>query len=259
MKKLRVDMRGLLDGLQTSDHDPMRYYFDLETGEVIDILVPDYDDTFEDGDRQRIETQPDRFKRVPNVPGRRQYRWMEEFVDGLDEADVGDKLRIALAGRGAFGRFREVLHQWPDLQERWYSTRQQLLVDEGVEWLSTLEIDPQYDIPGPDSPPPQSSRGRATRISLVHVLLLAAPEGTPELVDGKVRRLVKAEDAGSARTLFKALAREWCEMRGVGWRKRFVENRDDFELEGLTLRVVASSVEVVVVVPAETARVLGGS
>ena len=38
MKKLRVDMRGLLDGLQTSDHDPMRYYLDLDTGEVLDIL-----------------------------------------------------------------------------------------------------------------------------------------------------------------------------------------------------------------------------
>lgn len=256
MKTLRVNMRGLLDGLQTSDHDPVRYYLDLETGEVIDIFVPEFDESFEDGDRDRVETQPERFKRVPNVPGRRQYRWMEEFVDGLDEPDVADKLRIALAGRGAFGRFRDVLQQWPDLRERWYAMRQQYLVDEAVEWLASLEIDPQYDIPGPDSPPPQSSRARGTRISLVHLLLLGAAPDTPEVIDGTVKRSMRAEDAGSARGIFKALAREWCEMRGVGWRKRFVEGRDDFELEGLTVRVSGSHVEVLVSVPADAVRAL---
>jgi hypothetical protein len=256
MKKLRVDMRGLLDGLQTSDHDPMQYYLDLETGEVLDILVDGYGDSFVDADLQRVEGQPDRYQRVPNVPGRRQYRWMEEFVDGIDEADVADKLRIALAGRGAFGRFREVLQQWPDLRERWYVMRQQLLVDVAVEWLSSLDIDPQYDLPGPDTPPPQSSRGKTVRISLVHVLLLGAPEGATGPIDGKVRRVAKAEDAGSARALFKALVREWCEMRGVGWRKRFVEKRDEFELEGLTVRVDGSNVEVIVAVPPEAARAL---
>jgi hypothetical protein len=211
--------------------------------------------SFEDPDREMVESEPLRYRRVPNVPGRTQYRWMEEFVDALEDADVADKLRIALAGRGAFGRFRDVLSQWPDLEQRWYAQRQQMMVEQALEWLQGLEIEPLYELPGAEPPPP-STRSRGARLSLVHVLVAAPPTGVH--ADGVLGRVVKSEDAGTARALFKALAREWCEMRGVGFRKRFVDGKNEFELEGLKLRVDAERVEVTVTVPPEVLRTLSG-
>jgi hypothetical protein len=262
MKKLPVKMLALLDGLQTSERDPIQYYLDVETGEVVDILVPDSFGSgaqdFDDEGREDIEGNPDRYKRVPSVPGRTQYRWMEGFVDSIDESDVAEKLRIALAGRGAFGRFREVLADWTDLQDRWNTVRSESLVQEAVEWLESLGIEAEFELPAQEAPvSSKTPRKKAVRPSLIHILVLGAREDPTEAVDGKVRRVVDAGTPPEARSMFKSLAREWCEMRGVGWRNRFVEGKTEFELEDLTLVVVGTIVEVWVRIPSEALRAFG--
>lgn len=261
MKKLRVNMLGLLDGLQTSPRDPIRYYFDLETGEVVDILVPDPSAFAELGideeERQTLESNPERYSRVPNVSGRTQYRWMEEFVDEVDEADINSQLRIALAGRGAFGRFRQVLSRWPDLEQRWQTLRRELLVQEARAWLETLEVEPEWELPALENPPPSSgpvsTRGK---VSLIHLLAIGAPAAADGMADGKVRRVMRARTSSDARGLFRAFAREWCEIRGIGWRNRFIEGKNEFELEDLTLRVNDTEVEACLSVPAEALRAI---
>jgi hypothetical protein len=262
MKKLRVNMLGLLDGLQTSPRDPIRYYFDLETGEVTDILVPDPSAFAELGideeERQTFESNPDRYNRVPNVSGRTQYRWMEEFVDGVEEPEITSQLRIALAGRGAFSRFRQVLGQWPDLEQRWQALRRELLVQEVCEWLASLDVEPEYELPAMESPPPSSSSGGLrSKVSLIHLLAIGTLGAELGVVDGKVHRVIRARTPSDARGLFRSFAREWCEMRGIGWRNRFIEGKNEFELEDLTLRVNDTAVEACLRVPTEIQRAIG--
>jgi hypothetical protein len=45
---------------------------------------------------------------------------MEWFISDIDDPDTADRLSIAISGRGAFRRFKDVLSRSPDLMERWY-------------------------------------------------------------------------------------------------------------------------------------------
>jgi hypothetical protein len=47
-------------------------------------------------------------------------RDMEAFVATVTDPDRADRLSIAISGRGAFRRFKDVLARWPDELERWY-------------------------------------------------------------------------------------------------------------------------------------------
>jgi hypothetical protein len=48
------------------------------------------------------------------------YRDMERFIGTIADRDRTDRLEIAIEGKGAFRRFRDVLARWPDELERWY-------------------------------------------------------------------------------------------------------------------------------------------
>src|SRR5262249_24140234 len=85
--------------------------------------------------------------------------------------------------------------------------------------------------PAPTPPKPRF------RLTLTDLLLLGAPEGKTEIIDGRVHRVFVAADAGQARRAFADVARELTEQVGIGWRKRFVEGRDDYQMGAGTLRV----------------------
>jgi hypothetical protein len=52
---------------------------------------------------------PERWLYVPALGSRAGYRDMELFIDGLGDVALADRLRIAITGRGAFRRFKDVL------------------------------------------------------------------------------------------------------------------------------------------------------
>ncbi|MEU2001477.1 UPF0158 family protein [Rhodococcus sp. NPDC019627] len=91
---------------------------DLRTGDTWPEIVAG--ETFdEDAD------DPDRWLYVECTGSRAGYRDMELFIDSLTDTGLADRLTIAISGRGAFRRFREVLVQMPDEFHRY-----QLLSDE---------------------------------------------------------------------------------------------------------------------------------
>lgn len=46
---------------------------------------------------------------------------MERFIQTVTDPDRADRLGIAIAGRGAFRRFKDVLARWPGELEWWYA------------------------------------------------------------------------------------------------------------------------------------------
>ncbi|MBV9023357.1 MAG: hypothetical protein JO362_06090 [Streptomycetaceae bacterium] len=85
---------------------------DLTTGEC----WPAFTDELEPGSDAEEADDPERWLYVPALGSRAGYRDMELFIDGLGNADLADRLRIAISGRGAFRRFKDVLardeHAW---------------------------------------------------------------------------------------------------------------------------------------------------
>ena len=185
-KTLCVDMPELLDAFCGMFGQNSRCFLDLQAGEVrvrFDELNDD-----DELDEAR-EADPDRYEEIDVVPSREQYRWMEAFAREVDEEDISEKLWLALDGKGAFGRFRGVIEQYQDLSARWDQFRQQRLLQVALDWLGGLGIEPEYQL-RPVPPAEETGRPSPTtkgpKIGLLEILLLGAPEGKTELIDGRV-------------------------------------------------------------------------
>ena len=48
------------------------------------------------------------------------YGDMKDFIEALSEEERVNRLSIAISGRGAFCRFKDVLDRWPGELEAWY-------------------------------------------------------------------------------------------------------------------------------------------
>ena len=71
-----------------------------------------------------------------------EYRWMVEFADTVADRRLCEMLEVALDGRGAFRRFKDVLSKSPTERERWFAFHDGRLRDAIDEWLADHDIEP---------------------------------------------------------------------------------------------------------------------
>jgi hypothetical protein len=117
------------------------YYLNTQTGEV--IFLSEYDDSSDEREKQleEIDGSSD-YVPIERIPSHVAYQWMEDFVAAMvapKDRQAAEKLSIALMGKGAFRRFKDVLHfvgdEW--VQE-WYQWRDHHLKEAMNEWLESL-------------------------------------------------------------------------------------------------------------------------
>jgi hypothetical protein len=113
-------------------------YIDLLTGEVYGETAADPMMVGEDAAID-VEEEPDRWLRFNRTGSRDGWRDMAAFAQRQRDVALRERLERAIEGKGAFGRFRDLVHE-EDLAEQWYaySTDRQmgrareLLADEGI-------------------------------------------------------------------------------------------------------------------------------
>lgn len=93
---------------------------DLTTGDVWPQPAVDYAREMDEIGEEE-DDDPDRWLWVDSEGSRPGYRDMEWFIAGLDDADFADRLGRAIAGRGAFRRFKDRLSGRPELISRWHA------------------------------------------------------------------------------------------------------------------------------------------
>ena len=110
-------------------------YLHRRTGEVLRLIesVSDralFDRVASDGDYLGIDP----------VPSREQYRWMEHFIESLEDGELRGRLQRAVDGRGAFRRFKDALAPHRVDRERWFRFRSERLREAMQRWLSHHSI-----------------------------------------------------------------------------------------------------------------------
>jgi hypothetical protein len=111
---------------------------DLRTGEVWPRSTMDFlDEGGDDVDAPDFEDL-ERFLWVRGEGSRDGYRDMVAFIDTIDDGDRGNRLGIAIQGRGAFRRFKDVLARWPDQLERWYEFSAERKRGRARAWLADI-------------------------------------------------------------------------------------------------------------------------
>lgn len=129
-----LDLDGIATALADQDAYEHRWLINSETGEVvhwtadagIDGQTPiDLDDL----DLELIGIGP--------LPSWIWYQDMADFAEAITDERAGRRLARAIAGKGAFRRFKDELHEeYPELLPAWYAFRDARAERRAVEWLA---------------------------------------------------------------------------------------------------------------------------
>ncbi len=247
---IRIDAGDLVSAVTSGDE--LRWYLDLDTGAVGPRLD---DDDLDEGEMSGAR----RLRYVPTIDTREAYHVMERFAETVHDVEISELLDVALEGKGAFRRFKDVVHRWPDVANAWHEFHDEAMLAMAVEWLESAGIEAVIDAPPKRAPAqrkaeldraptPQVAASPAPRkgkprIGLLEMLLLGAPDGDTELVDGKVPRVFIAESPAEANKVFADIARDIHERAGLGWRRSYIEGKTSVVIPPYELRVDAHDVE----------------
>jgi hypothetical protein len=137
---LAIDLEELVANLEGDpSHGGGRV--DLRTGEIWPESAIDY--AREVGDEIPDDEEPDRWLWVWCEGSRDAYRDMEYFIAALADEDRAARLSIAIMGRGAFRRFKDLLACWPDDLERWYAFSNERQRGRARAWLAAAGYSPR--------------------------------------------------------------------------------------------------------------------
>jgi hypothetical protein len=143
MKNLRVNWENVEIAFERNSPE-LHSYIDRDTGEVLVAVdgQPEDEET-----RRLVAGSPERHVKIEPASSREQYRWMERFVATVEDQPLRDRLLIAIDGKGAFRRFKDVLLSFPLERERWFNYRANLLHFHINQWFAAKGLEP--DPPAP--------------------------------------------------------------------------------------------------------------
>ena len=132
-----------LETALTSHGDEQQSYLDPRTGEVHDHfreLGDDYEFSIE-----KVETglSEGYLLRIEPLPSSIEYGWMATFAASAQDPHLRELLDVALRGRGAFRRFKQVLSDRPEERERWFAFRDERMRHAMKDWLAEHDIEPE--------------------------------------------------------------------------------------------------------------------
>jgi len=147
-RRVPVAWEALEDAFENNAPE-VHSYLQLEAGEVIRIV----DGVADPAMHARVAAD-DSYLRIDPVSSREQYRWMERFIETVDDSQLRERLSHAIDGKGAFRRFKDVLMSYPIERERWFAFRSERLRSCMEAWLETHGIEaverPQWRVPSAD-------------------------------------------------------------------------------------------------------------
>ena len=124
----RVKMSCLLEAIELAS-DSARFYYDTLNEENVALFECDNDEELE----ELIDENPERFIGLPDAYDLHEYEFMEQFVDSLSDARLQNELEYAICGKGAFRRFKTIIHQ-KNIQDQWYQFLEQAHRQFAMDW-----------------------------------------------------------------------------------------------------------------------------
>jgi len=151
-KSLPIDMQELCWALDDSSLVIDRYV-DLETGDIVERM--EFDDFFsgEDGEEDELEDTVSgmidenlaRFAYIDPLPSYKSYKHMEAFIPTVRDPHLKELLAVAIDGKGAFRRFKDVLLGYPEEEDRWFEFKNAKMLDAAMEFLDSIGVEAAGD------------------------------------------------------------------------------------------------------------------
>jgi GrpB-like predicted nucleotidyltransferase (UPF0157 family) len=143
MKISKVALQELIDCYDDNDFDH-EYFLNIETGDI--VYDSSYIDVTDTEHLERMEEVEDGFGeiyfRVPKIDSHEGYISMEDFIDNVKVDRIKHELYKAISGnKGVFRRFKDVLSNYPDIQEQYYQFKNERNKEKVLEWLKSENIE----------------------------------------------------------------------------------------------------------------------
>jgi hypothetical protein len=197
VREVPVDWEALEDAFENNAPE-VHSYLHLSTGEVLRVV-----DGIADPEMHARIAADTNYLRIDPVSSREQYRWMERFIQMLEDGELRDKLTSAIDGKGAFRRFKDVLMTQAAERERWFAFRSERLRVFMEAWLSAHALHP---IARPVFPSTNSDRPSAPPALPVVEEVDEAALRKARAADGLRRQLRDIADTLGVRDLEKVTA-----------------------------------------------------
>ena len=155
MKKIKVDVEDISMIMENQDRFGNGYYLDTEIGETI-AIPGELMNALEEGESceglpaWELELLPkakeifegsERYQEIPTRPSHEGYNLMVQFAEGVADERIQRELSIALDGRGAFRRFKNVLRDYPEVEKEWFKFKAERDKEEVRRWLESIGIE----------------------------------------------------------------------------------------------------------------------
>lgn len=135
-KEVPVDWEALEDAFENNAPE-VHSYLHLDSGEVLRVV-----DGIADPEMHSRIVGDASYLRIESVSSREQYRWMERFIQMVENSPLRGLLTQAIDGKGAFRRFKDVLMSQAPERERWFTFRSERLRVFMEAWLAAHAITP---------------------------------------------------------------------------------------------------------------------
>jgi len=137
-KSLNINLDELCEAMDDSSYEN-EHFLDRETGEI--LFVPEYtDDEESEKLKERIEEDSERYERIPKAESHEGYQDMVDFIATVDNERLVELLEVAINGKGAFRRFKDVLLNYPEERERWFQFKDERMEERALEWLDGIDV-----------------------------------------------------------------------------------------------------------------------
>ncbi len=111
------------------------YFLDLNTGEIVLSSEINPDSKLE----VAIDTEPNRFIRIPLQNSQETYDLMKSFIHEIGEHQgvvaVAENLARAIKQRKPFRKFKDALKAYPKIEERWFAFERSVIKEKICAWL----------------------------------------------------------------------------------------------------------------------------
>jgi hypothetical protein len=119
-------------------------YLDVRNGAVQMLPIGRFDEDDDWPSDEEIDTElaAGHLIHIEPLASSVEYGWMADFAGTVGSARLRDLLEVALAGRGAFRRFKDLLLDYPTEREVWFAFRDGHVRAAARDWLEENGIDP---------------------------------------------------------------------------------------------------------------------
>ena len=137
-KALNIDPDELCSAMEDRSYEH-EYYLDLEAGEI--RFLSDYtDDEEAEKLKDKIDEEFDRYERIPKVESYQSYADMQDFIATVKDEHLAELLEVAINGKRAFRRFKDVLLRYPEERERWFQFKDDRMWERAREWFDDIGV-----------------------------------------------------------------------------------------------------------------------